>query len=115
MPARRRQRRTDWARIAALYAELASLAPSPVIELNRAVAVAMAEGAQAGLDIVDRLAEDRRSSAITCCPASAEDLLFKLGRHSEARIAFDRAAALATNRRERDLMLKRAREALAAQ
>ena len=106
---------TDWTRIAALYAELASLAPSPVIELNRAVAVAMAEGAQAGLDIVDRLAEEPALKCYHLLPGVRGDLLFKLGRHSEARIAFDRAAALATNRRERDLMLKRAREALAAQ
>ena len=106
---------TDWTRIAALYAELASLAPSPVIELNRAVAVAMAEGAQAGLDIVDRLTEEPALKCYPLLPGVRGDLLFKLGRHSEARIAFDHAAALATNRRERDLMLKRAREALAAQ
>ena len=106
---------TDWTRIAALYAELASFAPSPVIELNRAVAVAMAEGAQAGLDIVDRLAEEPALKCYPLLPGVRGDLLFKLGRHSEARIAFDHAAALATNRRERDLMLRRAREALAAQ
>ena len=106
---------TDWTRIAALYAELASLAPSPVIELNRAVAVAMAEGAQAGLDILDRLTEEPALKCYPLLPGVRGDLLFKLGRHSEARIAFDHAAALATNRRERDLMLKRAREALAAQ
>jgi len=106
---------TDWTRIAALYAELASLAPSPVIELNRAVAVAMAEGAQAGLDIIDRLADEPALKCYPLLPGVRGDLLFKLGRHSEARIAFDHAAALATNRRERDLMLRRAREALAAQ
>ena len=106
---------TDWTRIAALYAELASLAPSPVIELNRAVAVAMAEGAQAGLDILDRLTEEPALKCYPLLPGVRGDLLFRLGRHSEARIAFDHAAALATNRRERDLMLKRAREALAAQ
>jgi predicted RNA polymerase sigma factor len=106
---------THWTRIAALYAELASLAPSPVVELNRAVAVAMAEGPQAGLDIVDRLAEEPALERYHLLPGVRGDLLFKLGRHDEARIAFDRAAALATNRRERDLMRKRAREALAAQ
>ena len=106
---------TDWPRIAALYAELASLAPSPVVELNRAVAVAMAEGAQAGLDIVDGLAEEPALKRYPLLPSVRGDLLFKLGRHSEARIAFDHAAALMTNRRERDLMLKRAREASAAQ
>ena len=106
---------TDWTRIAALYAELASLAPSPVIELNRAVAVAMAEGAQAGLDILDRLTEEPALKCYTLLPGVRGDLLFRLGRHSEARIAFDHAAALATNRRERDLMLRRDREALAAQ
>jgi len=106
---------TDWTRIAALYAELAALSPSPVVELNRAVAVAMAEGAQAGLDIVDGLADEPTLKNYHLLPGVRGDLLFKLGRHEEARIAFDRAAALATNNRERDLMLKRAGEALAAQ
>jgi predicted RNA polymerase sigma factor len=106
---------TDWARIAALYAELNALSPSPVVELNRAVAVAMAEGPQAGLDIVDELTEEPTLKNYHLLPGVRGDLLFKLGRYEEARIAFDRAAALATNNRERDLMLKRAGEASVAQ
>jgi RNA polymerase sigma factor (sigma-70 family) len=106
---------TDWKRIAALYAELASIAPSPIVELNRAVAVAMAEGAQAGLDIVDRLVEEPTLKRYHLLPGVRGDLLFKLGRHEEACIAFNQAATLATNRSERELMLKRAREAAAAQ
>jgi predicted RNA polymerase sigma factor len=106
---------TDWARIAALYAELNALSPSPVVELNRAVAVAMAEGPQAGLDIVDGLTEEPTLKNYHLLPGVRGDLLFKLGRYEEARIAFDRAASLATNNRERDLMLKRAGEASVAQ
>ena len=101
---------TDWTRIAALYAELALLLPSPVVELNRAVAVAMAQGPQAGLDIVDRLADEPTLKRYHLLPSVRGDFLVKLGRHAEARVEFERAAALATNQRERDLMLKRARE-----
>lgn len=101
---------TDWTRIAALYAELALLSPSPVVELNRAVAVAMAQGPQAGLDIVDRLAGEPTLKRYHLLPSVRGDFLAKLGRHEEARIEFERAATLATNQRERDLMLKRARE-----
>ncbi|MDF2119496.1 RNA polymerase sigma factor [Roseiarcaceae bacterium H3SJ34-1] len=102
---------TDWTRIAALYAELALLMPSPVVELNRAVAVAMAEGPQAGLDIVDRLTGEPALKRYHLLPSVRGDFLVKLGRHEEARAEFERAAALATNQRERDLMLKRSREA----
>jgi RNA polymerase sigma factor (sigma-70 family) len=101
---------TDWTRIATLYAELALLSPSPVVELNRAVAVAMAQGPQAGLDIVDRLADEPTLKRYHLLPSVRGDFLVKLGRHDEARLEFERAAALAANQRERDLMLKRARE-----
>jgi RNA polymerase sigma factor (sigma-70 family) len=99
---------TDWTRIAALYGELALLSPSPVVELNRAVAVAMADGPQAGLDIVDRLTDEPTLKRYHLLPSVRGDFLVKLGRHEEARTEFERAAALATNQRERDLMLKRA-------
>lgn len=106
---------TDWRRIAALYAELAALAPSPVVELNRAVAVGMAEGAEAGLAIIERLAEEPALKRYHLLSSVRGDLLFKLGRHREAQHAFDHAASLATNRRERELMQRRGREAAAAQ
>ncbi len=106
---------TDWHRIAALYAELAALAPSPVVELNRAVAVGMAEGAAAGLAIVERLAEEPALKRYHLLSSVRGDLLSKLGRHQEAQRAFDHAASLATNRRERELMQRRGREAAAAQ
>ena len=95
---------TDWRRIALLYAELARLVRSPVIELNRAVAVGMAEGAQAGLDIVDAIASEPALTAYHHLPAVRGDLLQKLGRLAEARLAFEAAARLATNGRERALM-----------
>jgi RNA polymerase sigma factor (sigma-70 family) len=99
---------TDWRRIAQLYAELARLVRSPVIELNRAVAVGMAEGAQAGLDIVDAIAGEPALTAYHHLPAVRGDLLQKLGRLAEARLAFEAAARLATNGRERALMQRRA-------
>ena len=99
---------TDWPRIAALYGPLAALTPSPVIELNRAVAVAMAEGPLAGLAIVDALAEEPALKAYHLLPSVRGDLLEKVGRHAEARAAFETAAALAGNRRERDLLKGRA-------
>jgi predicted RNA polymerase sigma factor len=100
---------TDWGRIAALYDALAQLAPSPVIELNRAVAVAMAFGPAAGLDIVDGLAGEPSLKNYQWLPSVRGDLLAKLGRHDEARAEFERAAALARNARERELLLDRAR------
>lgn len=99
---------TDWRRIAQLYAELARLVRSPVIELNRAVAVGMAEGPQAGLDALDQIASEPALSAYHHLPAVRGDFLQKLGRLGEARQAFEAAAHLATNGRERALMQRRA-------
>lgn len=99
---------TDWRRIAQLYAELARLVRSPIIELNRAVAVGMAEGPQAGLDVLDEIAGAPALSAYHHLPAVRGDFLQKLGRLAEARQAFEAAAHLATNGRERALMERRA-------
>jgi RNA polymerase sigma factor (sigma-70 family) len=99
---------TDWARIVSLYEALAALVPSPVVELNRAVAVSMAWGPAAGLAIVDAIAADPQLAAYHLLPAVRGDLLSKLGRFDEARAAFERAADLAHNTRERALMLERA-------
>jgi RNA polymerase sigma-70 factor (ECF subfamily) len=100
---------TDWARIVALYEALAQLAPSPIVELNRAVAVAMAFGPAAGLEIVDALASVPTLKAYHLLPSVRGDLLRKLGRFDDARAEFERAAALTRNGRERELMLERAR------
>jgi RNA polymerase sigma factor (sigma-70 family) len=100
---------TDWPRIAALYGLLGQVTPSPVIELNRAVAVSMAEGAQAGLEIVDRLVDDPTLERYHLLPSVRGDFLFKLGRLHEARIEFERAASLTRNAREREFLLARAR------
>ncbi|KRA59426.1 RNA polymerase subunit sigma-24 [Caulobacter sp. Root655] len=102
---------TDWSRIAELYARLAAVAPSPVIELNRAVAVGMAQGPEAGLAIVDRLAGEPALKGYHLLPSVRGNLLHKLGRFEEARAAFEAAAALAGNRREQDLLKRRAAEA----
>jgi predicted RNA polymerase sigma factor len=99
---------TDWPRIAALYAALSRLAPSPVVELNRAVAVSMAEGPAAGLAIVDAIAGEPALKAYHLLPGVRGDLLAKLGRGNEARGEFERAAALTRNARERELLLERA-------
>jgi RNA polymerase sigma-70 factor, ECF subfamily len=99
---------TDWPRIAALYAELARVAPSPVVELNRAVAVGMAEGPTAGLALVDTLRAEPALAHYHLLPAVRGDLLQKLGRHDEARAEFERAASLTGNEQERRLMLQRA-------
>ena len=99
---------TDWRRIAELYEQLARMAPSPVIELNRAVAVAMAFGPEAGLAIVDTLADEPALKDYHLLPSVRGDLLEKLGRHAEARDEFTRAAGLTRNSRERDLLLTRA-------
>jgi predicted RNA polymerase sigma factor len=101
---------TDWTRIAALYADLAALTPSPVVELNRAVAVAMAFGPKAGLDLVDALAGEPSLRGYHLLPSVRADLLARLGRHDEARPEFERAAGLTRNARERDLLLARARD-----
>ncbi|HEY1590095.1 MAG TPA: RNA polymerase sigma factor, partial [Rhodanobacter sp.] len=100
---------TDWNHIASLYATLARLAPSPVVELNRAVAVAMASGPAAGLEIVDTLKDEPMLESYHLLPTVRGDLLFKLGRVAEARPEFERAAALTQNLREREHLLKRAR------
>jgi RNA polymerase sigma factor (sigma-70 family) len=100
---------TDWSRIVALYEALAQLAPSPIVELNRAVAVAMAFGPSAGLKIVDGLTSEPSLKAYHLLPSVRGDLLRKLGRFEEARVEFERAAALTRNGRERELMLERAR------
>jgi predicted RNA polymerase sigma factor len=100
---------TDWARMVALYAELSRVLPSPVVELNRAVAVAMAAGPAAGLEIVDALRSDPALAGYHLLPSVRGDLLFKLARRDEARVEFERAAGLTRNARERDLLLARAR------
>ena len=105
---------TDWARITSLYAVLAEVMPSPVIELNRAVAVSMAFGPQAGLDLVDALSAEPSMQGYHLLPSVRGDLLMKLGRPAEAQVEFERAAALARNNRERDLSVQRARAAAAA-
>lgn len=99
---------TDWARIAGLYEELAQLSPSPVVELNRAVAVSMASGPAAGLEIVDALTSERSLKGYHLLPSVRGDLLSKLGRFDEAREEFERAASLTRNERERKLLLARA-------
>jgi RNA polymerase sigma-70 factor (ECF subfamily) len=101
---------TDWPRIAALYSALAHTTPSPIVELNRAVAVAMAQGPQAGLDIVDTLTSEPTLKTYHLLPSVRGDLLTKLNRRDEARTEFERAASLTRNARERDLLLKRAKD-----
>jgi len=98
---------TDWTRITALYDALAQLAPSPVVELNRAVAYAMAFGPAAGLEIVDALAAEPALRQYHLLPSVRGDLLAKLGRFEEARREIERAAALTRNTKERDLLLQR--------
>jgi RNA polymerase sigma factor (sigma-70 family) len=99
---------TDWHRIASLYGTLAAVAPSPVVELNRAVAVGMASGPASGLAIADTLVSERSLSGYHLLPSVRADLLAKLGRSAEARAEFERAADLTQNARERALLLERA-------
>jgi RNA polymerase sigma-70 factor (ECF subfamily) len=106
---------TDWMRIVQLYGELAETAPSPIVELNRAVAVAMASGPAAGLELVDRLTSEQSLREYHLLPSVRGDFLKKLGRVSEAQAEFQRAASLARNARERELLLSRARECEATQ
>jgi RNA polymerase sigma factor (sigma-70 family) len=101
--------KTDWTRLAALYQTLAERVPSPVVELNRAVAVSMAEGPAAGLAIVDALASEPSLKNYHLLPSVRGDLLAKLGRQDEARAEFAKAAALTRNTRERELLLDRSR------
>ena len=100
---------TDWAQIVALYSELARLTPSPVVELNRAVALAMAFGPAAGLELVDALTSEPSLENYHLLPSVRGDLLKKLGRMDEARAEFERAARLTRNTRERELLIGRAR------
>jgi len=104
---------TDWPRIAALYDAVAQLAPSPVVELNRAVAVGMAFGPAAGLELVDALVPEPSLKEYHLLPAVRGDLLRKLGRSDEARAEFERAASLTQNARERELLHRRAVECAA--
>jgi RNA polymerase sigma-70 factor (ECF subfamily) len=99
---------TDWERIAALYDALAQLMPSPIVELNRAVAVAMAFGPSAGLEIIDAIASEPALKAYHLLPSVRGDFLFKLGRYAEARTEFQRAASLTQNAREREFLVARA-------
>jgi predicted RNA polymerase sigma factor len=103
-----RMQDTDWPRIAALYAQLAQVMPSPVVELNRAVAVSRAQGAQAGLAIVDALVDISQLRDYSPLPAVRGDFLQQLGRFDEAREAFNRAASLTGNAREREVLQARA-------
>jgi predicted RNA polymerase sigma factor len=100
---------TNWAGIVRLYEELAQRSPSPIVELNRAVAVGMASGPQASLDIVDRLATEPALANYYLLPSVRGDLLKKLGRLDEARAEFERAASLTRNAREQSLLRERAR------
>ena len=100
---------TDWTRIVELYEALAALVPSPIVDLNRAVAVAMASGPQAGLDLVDALVAERSLENYHLLPTVRGDFLIKLGRLEEARAELERAASLTRNARERELLLERAR------
>jgi RNA polymerase sigma-70 factor, ECF subfamily len=99
---------TDWARIAALYETLARVTPSPVVELNRAVAVGMAFGPAAGLALADALTQEPALAGYHLLPSVRGDLLAKLERFEEARVEFERAASLTRNARERELLLNRA-------
>jgi predicted RNA polymerase sigma factor len=99
---------TDWQGIAALYDALSQLMPSPVVELNRAVALSMAFGPQAGLDLIDTIASEPSLKSYHLLPGVRGDLLTKLGRFEEARAEFERAASLTRNSRERTLLLNRA-------
>jgi len=109
-----RPEQTDWARIAGLYAELLQVLPSPVVALNRAVAVSMAEGPAAGLELIESLAEEPVLSNYHLLPSARADLLEKLGRFAEARLEYERAAALTQNTRQRERLLERAAACSAA-
>jgi RNA polymerase sigma factor (sigma-70 family) len=105
---------TDWMRIAALYDALSQIAPSPVVELNRAVALTMAFGPEVGLELLDRIAADPLLAEYHLLPSVRGDFLAKLGRHDEAAAEFTRAASLTENSRERRLLLRRAEESAGA-
>src|SRR5262249_40380249 len=101
---------TDWSEIAALYARLARVMPSPIVELNRAVAVSMADGPESGLALLEPLRAEPVLRGYHLLPSVRGDLLARLGRMAEARGEFERAAELTQNARERELLLRRARE-----
>jgi RNA polymerase sigma factor (sigma-70 family) len=105
---------TDWQRIAMLYGSLAQLTPSPIVELNRAVALAMAFGPAAGLELIDKIASEPSLKAYHFLPSVRGDFLFKLGRFAEAQTEFERASSLTRNARERELLLVRARACVGA-
>jgi len=105
-----RAEETDWVRIAALYDALAQISPSPVVELNRAVAIAMAFGPEAGLELLEGIEDDPALAKYHLLPSVRGDLLEKAGRREEAASEFRKAATLATNDREKDLLLSRARQ-----
>ena len=102
---------TDWAQIAAIYDALSEVAPSPVVELNRAVAIGMAFGPEAGLELVNALLTESSLAKYHLLPSVSGDLLYKLGRFAEARAEFERAAGMTRNTREREFLLGRARDA----
>lgn len=99
---------TDWIRIAALYEALSRVTPSPIVELNRAVAISMAFGPSFGLRIIDELYSEPSLKGYHLLPSVRGDLLVKLGRMEEARTEFERAALMTRNNREKELLLKRA-------
>jgi predicted RNA polymerase sigma factor len=105
---------TDWPRIAELYGELGAVARSPIIDLNRAVAIGMSEGPEAALVIIDHLGSEPALNSYHLLQSVRGDLLHKLGRHEEARVAFEAAAALTENRREHEFLMRRAAEAAKA-
>jgi len=106
-----RAEETDWVRIAALYDALSQIQPSPIVELNRAVALGMAFGPQAGLELLDQIKDERELANYHLLPSVRGDLLEKAGRTEEAASEFERAAGMTTNERERELLLRRARPA----
>ena len=105
---------TDWSRIVELYGELGAIEPSPIVELNRAVAMSMARGPAAGLELVEALKGDPALSGYHLLPSVRGDLLKKVGRLAEARSEFERAASMTRNDRERNLLLERARSCVTA-
>jgi predicted RNA polymerase sigma factor len=106
----RTAKETDWARIVGFYDVLLEIMPTPVVALNRAVAVSMALGPAAGLTLVDAIADEPAMQSYYLLPAVRADLLFKLGRKDDAKSEFERAATLTRNERERGVLLKRAEE-----
>jgi predicted RNA polymerase sigma factor len=106
---------TDWPRIVSFYEALAQLTPSPIVELNRAVALAMASGPAAGLEVLDTLASEPSLKSYHLLPSVRGDFLFKLGRFADAQVEFSRAASLTRNAREREFLLARAQSCEQAQ